>query len=121
MRLQFCRQFVGILTEYPDLPNKLLISDEEHFHFHGTVNKQNFRYWPAADPHELHQHSTVWCAIWSRGVTGRYFFEDEDGKVISHIATLHRDDQYISIPESSTKQWHLVVPTRWCYDPHGSD
>jgi len=39
MRLQFCRQFVGILTENPDLPNKLLMSDEAHFHLHGTVNK----------------------------------------------------------------------------------
>ena len=38
MRLQFCRQFVGILTENPDLPNKLLTSDEAHFHLHGTVS-----------------------------------------------------------------------------------
>ena len=42
MRLQFCRQFVGILTKNPDLPNKLLVSEEAHFHLHGTVNKQNF-------------------------------------------------------------------------------
>jgi len=27
MRMQFCRQFVGILTENPDLPKKLLMSD----------------------------------------------------------------------------------------------
>ena len=58
MRLQFCHQFVGILTENPDLLNKLLMSDEAHFHLHGTVNKQNFRYWSAANPHELHQHPT---------------------------------------------------------------
>jgi hypothetical protein len=50
MRLQFCRQFVGILTENPDLPNKLLMSDETYFHLHGIVNKQNFRYWLAANP-----------------------------------------------------------------------
>jgi len=87
--LQFCRQFVGILTENPDLPNKLLMSDEAHFHMHGTVNKQNFRYWSAANPHELHQRPTydpkitVWCAVWSRGVTGPYFFEDEDGNAIT--------------------------------------
>ena len=54
MRLQFCRQFVGILTENPDLPNKLLMSDEAHFHLHDTVNKQKFRYWSASNPHELH-------------------------------------------------------------------
>ena len=58
MRLQFCRQFVGILTENPDLPNKLLMSGEAHFHLHGTFNKQNFRYWSAANSHELHQRPT---------------------------------------------------------------
>jgi len=58
MRLQFCRQFVGISTENPDLPIKLLMSDEAHFHLHGTVNKQNFRYWSAVNPHELHQRPT---------------------------------------------------------------
>ena len=42
MRLQFCRQFVGILTENPDLPNELLMNDEAHFHLHGTVNKGLF-------------------------------------------------------------------------------
>jgi hypothetical protein len=26
---------------------------------------------------------TTWCAIWSRGVIGPYFFEDEDGSTIT--------------------------------------
>jgi hypothetical protein len=42
MCLQFCCQFVGILTENPDLPNKLLMSDEAHVHLHGTINKGLF-------------------------------------------------------------------------------
>jgi len=42
MRLQFCCQFVEILTENSDLLNKLLMSDEAHFHLHGAVNKQSF-------------------------------------------------------------------------------
>jgi len=89
MPLQFCHQFVGILTENPDLPNKLLMSDEAHFHSHGTVNKQNFRYWSAANPHILYQRTTydpkvtVCCAVWSRGVPGPYFFENEDGNAIT--------------------------------------
>ena len=41
MRLQFCHQFVGILTDNPDLLNELLVSDEVHFHLHGTVNNSN--------------------------------------------------------------------------------
>jgi len=65
------------------------MSDEAHFYLHGTVNKQNFRYWSAANPHKLHQRPTydpkvtVWCAVWFRGVTEPYFFEDEDGKAIT--------------------------------------
>jgi len=100
MRLQFCRQFVGILTENPDLPNKLLMSDEAHFHLHGTVNRQNFRYWSAANPHELHQRPTydpkvtVWFAVWSRGVIGPYLFEDENGKAIT--VTSHRYTEMIN-------------------------
>jgi len=89
MRLQCYCQLVEILTENRDLPNKLLMSDEAHFHLHDTVNKQSFQYWSAANPHELHQRptcdpkETVWCAVRSKGVTGPYFFEDEDGKAIT--------------------------------------
>jgi len=55
----------------------------------GTVNKQNFRSWSAANPHELYQRPTydpkvtVWCAVWSRGDIGPYFFDDEDRKTIT--------------------------------------
>jgi hypothetical protein len=41
MRLQFCRQFVEILTDNLDLLNKLVMSEEAHFHLHGTVNNPN--------------------------------------------------------------------------------
>jgi len=58
MRLQLCCHFVEILTENPDLLNKLLMSDEAHFHLHSIVNKQNFQYWSAANPHKLHQRPT---------------------------------------------------------------
>jgi len=87
--LQFFCQFHGILTENPGLPNNLLKSNKEHFNLHRTVNKQNFQYWSAANPHKLHQRPfirkkvTVWCAIWSRGVNGPYFFEDESGLTIT--------------------------------------
>ena len=54
VRLQFSRHFHGIFTENADLPNNLLMIDEAHFNLHDAVNKQNFRYWPAANPHELH-------------------------------------------------------------------
>ena len=62
-------------------------SDEAHFHLSGTVNKQNFRYWAANNPRQLHKrplHSpkvTVWCSVSQFGVIGPYFFEDENRTV----------------------------------------
>jgi len=58
------------MTEDPDLPNSLLMTDEAHVHLHGTINKQNLRYRPAANPYELHQrpsmtqiYSSVCCLV----------------------------------------------------------
>jgi hypothetical protein len=54
----------------------------KNFHLSGTVNKQNFRYWAAENPPELHArplHSpkvTVWRTLSSIGVIGPYFFEE---------------------------------------------
>ena len=65
------------------------MSDEAQFHLSGFVNKQNFRYWSATNPIELHErplHSskvTVWCAISSFGIIGPYFFEDERERAIT--------------------------------------
>jgi hypothetical protein len=54
----------------------------KNFHLSGTANKQNFRYWDAENPRELHArplHSpkvTVSCTLSSIGVIGPYFFEE---------------------------------------------
>ena len=67
----------------------LLMTDEAHFHLSGFVNKQNYHYWASENPQELHQrplHSerlTVWCGIASFGVTGPYFFEDNEGAAVT--------------------------------------
>jgi hypothetical protein len=59
------------------------MSDGAHFHLHGTVNKQKFRYSSAAIRHEIQSNVAVCCAVWSRGVIGPYYFEDEDGQAIT--------------------------------------
>jgi hypothetical protein len=54
----------------------------KNLHLSGTVNKQNFRYWAAENPRELHArplHSpkvTVWCTLSSIGVIEPHFFEE---------------------------------------------
>ncbi|XP_039282917.1 uncharacterized protein LOC120351044 [Nilaparvata lugens] len=62
----------------------LFCSDEAHFHLCGAVNKQNFWYWAANNPRQLHERPlnspkvTVWCAVSQFGVIGPYFFEDDN-------------------------------------------
>lgn len=47
-------QMMAILTAVP--PSGIVwSSDEVHFHLCGAVNKQNFRYWTAENPRQLHQ------------------------------------------------------------------
>jgi len=66
----------------------VLGSNEAHFHISGTVNKQHFRYWAAENPLKIHQWPlyspkvTVWCALYTVGIVGPYFFE-EDGVTVT--------------------------------------
>lgn len=86
-RLAFCREFVRLLGERADLMDNLIMSDEAHFSLSGFVNKQNFRYWCAEQPMQLHEkplHAekiTVWCGIATFGIIGPYFFEENNRTV----------------------------------------
>ena len=50
-RVNFCQTFLRLINENQELVNNLLMSNEAHFHLSGFVNKQNFRYWSATNPH----------------------------------------------------------------------
>ncbi|GFX60977.1 uncharacterized protein TNCV_2366551 [Trichonephila clavipes] len=60
-------------------------NDEAHFWLNGYVNKQNCHLWSEANPQvyvetPLHPEKlTVWCAIWAGGITGPYFFKNDEG------------------------------------------
>lgn len=72
-----------------DFSNKIFFSDEAHFSLCGYVNKQNCRIWGSQNPQviaerPLHPEKvTVWCALWSGGVIGPYFFENDQGRAIT--------------------------------------
>jgi hypothetical protein len=72
-----------LINQNQELVNNLLMSDEARFHLSGFINKQNFRYWSATNPTELHEiplrnsKVTALCAISSFGIIGPYFSEDE--------------------------------------------
>jgi hypothetical protein len=65
------------------------MSDEAHFHLSRLVNKQNFCYWSATNPVELHERPlsnsivTVWCVMSLFRIIGPYFFEDEKEKAVT--------------------------------------
>lgn len=88
-RLQFSNTMLRMLQDEPDLINKLLMSDEAHFHLSGFVNKQDMRYWSQVNPKKIHEkplHSpkvTVWCGIGTFGVVGPYFFENDAGVAVT--------------------------------------
>lgn len=75
-RVYFCQTFLQIFNQNQDVVNNLLMSDEAHLHLSGFVNKQNFHYWSATNPKEIHEKPlhiskvTVWCAISSFGIIG---------------------------------------------------
>lgn len=68
---------------------KIIMSDEAHFHLSGYVNKQNSRIWGSENPKAtisvpIHsERVTVWCGFWGKGVIGSYFFENEAGKTVT--------------------------------------
>ncbi|GFU95472.1 uncharacterized protein TNCV_4788071 [Trichonephila clavipes] len=73
---------------------KVLV-DEVHFWLNGYVNKQNCRIWSEANPQvyfetPLHPETiNVWCALWTGGIIGPYFFKNDEG----HKITVN-DDRY---------------------------
>ena len=88
-RVNFCQTFLRLINGNQEIVNSLLMSDEAYLHLSGFVNEQNFHYWSAPNPIELHErplHSskvTVWCAIYSFGIIGPYFFEDERERAVT--------------------------------------
>ncbi|KAI5739696.1 hypothetical protein M8J77_022292 [Diaphorina citri] len=87
-RKLFCEQMQSVFNDNDNIT--LFTSDEAHFHLNGFVNRQNFRYWGAENPRELHKkplHSprvTVWCAVGKNTVIGPYFFE-ENGRHLTML------------------------------------
>lgn len=85
LRLDYARMFLEIAENNPNFLMKLIMGDEAHFYLDGSINKQNYRFWSAENPGNIHQNSlhplylTVWCGISANGIIGPYFFEGDNG------------------------------------------
>ena len=70
------------LTEDGDFGKKVIFSDEAHFDLGGYVNKQTYCIWGTENPTHP-KRVTVWCELWSRGIIGPFYFENEQGEAIT--------------------------------------
>ena len=77
-------------TEDVDIwQNEIIFSDEPDFDLGGYVNKQNCCIWGTENPPpyiEKPTHPkrvTVWCGFWSRVIIGPFYFENEQGEVVT--------------------------------------
>ncbi len=79
-RLNFAQKMKRKLESGEIMRNMLLISDEAHFDFNESVNKQNCQYYGTNNPHLIHKkplHAkcvTVWCGVVEWGIVSPYFF-----------------------------------------------
>lgn len=97
-RRAFAKCMIDEINRDPQFFNKIIFSDEAHFHLNGYVNKQNCRIWATENPRVTHEVSlhpkrvTVWCALWAGGVMGPFFFEDaEDESALTVNGERYRD------------------------------
>ncbi|GFV11323.1 uncharacterized protein TNCV_3724121 [Trichonephila clavipes] len=92
-RRRFVEWAPNEIAVVPDFHKGILFSDEAHFWLNGYVNKQNCRIWSEANPQvyvktPLHPEKlTVWCALWTGGIIGPYFFKNDEG----HNVTVNGD------------------------------
>ena len=63
-----------------NLANRIIFTDEAHFHLCGFVNRQLLCK-EECDMHPL--RTTVWCGLWAGGVIGPFFFVDFDGNAVT--------------------------------------
>lgn len=89
LRRTFVNWLFEKLNENNAFFNKIIFSDEAHFQLGGYVNKQNCRIWGSQNPQTVLEKPlypkkvTVWCGLWSGGIIGPYFFENEQGNAVT--------------------------------------
>ncbi|VEN59429.1 unnamed protein product [Callosobruchus maculatus] len=96
-RTEFAIGFQQLCREENDFLNRLIMSDEAHFHLNGFINKHNSRFWGTENPRVIHERElhpikcTVWCGVTSQCIIGPFFFEDEDGNAETVTGERYRD------------------------------
>lgn len=106
-RLAFSRWLKEKTDADPDFLNRIIFSDEAHFHLNGAVNTQNCRVWTCEPPDNVLESPlhcpkvTAWCAMTAGGIIGPFFFQKSDGTTV----TVNKD-RYLGMLE---KLWTKLV------------
>ena len=80
--MTFCEEMIDFLDNDADVLNRLVFTDEAHFHLSGEVNRHNLRYYAEENPNviltqPLHSpRVTVWAGVWAGGFLGPVFFDE---------------------------------------------
>ena len=75
---------------------KIIFSDKAHFHLDAYINKQNYRICGSENRHVILQKPmqslllTVWYGLWSEGIIGPYFLNNEDGTTMTAYGDTYR-------------------------------
>ena len=95
-RLEYAMRFQDLVNGDPGSLQKLIMSEETHFHLNGFVSKQNCRIWGTENPQVIQQHQlhpvkcTVWCGVTANEIIGPHFFEDEEGNQVTVTGARYR-------------------------------
>jgi len=81
-RIEFSEIMMDRIMENPSFLYSIVFSDEATFMLNGEVNRHNFRYWSAENPHWLREHKTqypeklnVWAGILNDTIIGPFFIQ----------------------------------------------
>lgn len=80
-RVEFAENFLEMVRNDETLLDRVIWSDEAIFKLNGHINRHNCVYWASENPNvtiEREQFAPgvqVWCAIWSGGIIGPFFFD----------------------------------------------
>ena len=81
-RFEFANRIINMIEDGSIDIDKIIFTDECHYHMEGFVNKQNWRHWGSEPPNftevrPLHpKRITVWAGISSGGIIGPYIFSN---------------------------------------------
>ena len=105
-RVEFCQNMLQRMDEDPNLPFRVLWSDESTFPTCGEVNKQNNRMWATNNPNftkiiktQGRQSVNVWCGILNYRVIGPVFFERSlTGEIYLDLLEKFLTDFLVTLP-----------------------